>query len=146
MGFDQMMLYFNHYTVLRSRIRVVFATTAAATPVTVGLSITGNPTPLTVIEQIVENGDVQFQQLTYAGDFGSQATLASSVDAGHFQTVPVTLDDPNMRGDAASNPTEQLYYNLHCWNATSAGVVSCTFQLLVEYDVVFHEPRKGPLS
>jgi len=56
------------------------------------------------------------------------------------------LDDPNMRGDAASNPTEQMYFHLTTWNPYSSVQITSNFQVLIEYDVMFHEPRTPSLS
>lgn len=146
MGFDQMNVFFNHYTVLRSRIRVVFMTNSTNLRVTAALSTSGSSTAVTSIETLVENGDLTFQVLEYAGAFGGTATLKRAVDVGRFQGIPLTINDPDMRGDSASNPAEQVYYHLSVWNSASATVVTCDFQALIEYDVIFHEPRKGTLS
>lgn len=146
MGFDQMMAFYNHYTVLRSRIRVVVQTNSTNLRATVALMVSGSSTIVTVIENAVENGDIQLHVLEYAGAFGGTCTMARAVDLGQFQSVPSPLDDPNMRGDAASNPTEQAYYHIMVWNAASSTAVTCDFQALIEYDVIFHEPRKGTLS
>ncbi len=146
MGFDQMMIFFNHYTVLSSRIRVVFQSGSTSLRVTCGLSVSGSSSAVTSIENLVENGDITFQVLEYAGAMGGTATLRRRLNVGKFQDVPEPMDDPNMRGDVASNPTEQAYYHLSCWNSASATVVTCDFQVLIEYDTVFHEPRKASLS
>jgi hypothetical protein len=146
MGFDQAMVFFNHYTVRRSRVRVVFLTNSTNLRATVALSVSGSSTAVSVIENLIENGDCTFQVLEYAGAMGGTATMTRSLDVGKFQDVPEVMDDPNMRGDAASNPTEQVYYHLSVWNSASAATLSTDFQILIEYDVIFHEPRKGTLS
>jgi hypothetical protein len=146
MGFDQMMTFFNHYTVLKSRIRVVFMTNATALRATVALSTSGSSTAVSVIENLVENGDITFQILEYAGAMGGTATMRREVASTAFQTVRFATDNPDLSGDVASNPTEQVYYHLSVWNSASATVLTADFQVLIEYDVVFHEPRKGTLS
>jgi len=147
MGFDQMMVFYNHYTVLRSRIRVVFSNiTGGGILSCVALSVSGSSTAVTVVENLLENGDAQFVELGFAGAYGSSATLRRTLDVGKFQGLKFTIDDPNMRGDAASNPTEQVYYHLSAWDPTAATAVSVNFQALIEYDTIFHEPRKGTLS
>jgi hypothetical protein len=146
MGFDQMMTFYNHYTVLRSRIRVVFKTNSTNLRATVALSVSGSSTATTSIEQLVENGNLTFQVLEFAGAYGGACTLSRAVNTAKFQGIDDAMDDPNMRGDSASNPTEQLYYHLSVWNPASATTLSTDFQVLVEYDTMFHEPRKGSLS
>lgn len=146
MGFDQMMIYFNHYTVHSCRIRVVFGSNSSALRATVALMTSGSSTAVTVIENAVENGDIAFQVLEFAGTFGGTATFTRNLDIGRFQAVVDVLDDPNMRGDATANPVEQAYYHLMVWCADSSTVVSAGFQVVLEYDVTFHEPRKASLS
>lgn len=146
MGFDQMMLFYNHYTVLRSRIRVVATNTSASLMSNAGVFKSGASTQTSSIEQVVENGDLAWCPLGFFGAAGSTALLTQSCDCAKFQGIDNILDDPDMRGDAASNPTEQMYFHLSTWNAASATQITLQFQAVIEYDVVFHEPRKGPLS
>ena len=140
------MTFFNHYTVHKCRARVTFQSDSATLRATVGLFVSGSSTVTTVVENLIENGDGAIQQLEFAGAFGSTATLTRTLDVGRFQSVDDVMDDPNMRGDSASNPTEQSYFHLVVYNLSSAATVQVSFQVLLEYDVTFHEPRKGSLS
>lgn len=145
MGFDQMMLFYNHYTVLRSRIRVVACSTTSANPV-VALTVTGSATPLTSVEQIMEVGRVNFVWLSGTGVYGNKAVLRAKCDAMKFQGGVIAMDDPNMRGDAATNPTEQMYYIIYVWNPIDSTVVSASLSVFLEFDTVFHEPRSASIS
>jgi len=146
MGFDQMMIFYNHYTVVRSRIRLEVANLTTNVLTNAGIAVRGSSTPTTVIEQLIETGDIAFVHLTYTGQAQSIGRLTRSVNAGQFQGINSVMDDPNMRGDSASNPTEQLYFHVSCWNPYSATVGTIGFEAVIEYDVVFHEPRVGSLS
>lgn len=145
MGFDQMMGFFNHYTVLSSKCSVVYSSATAANPV-VALAVSGTNTPLTSIEQICEQGKVDWCWLTGTGVANSKACLNAVVDCRKFQGLVNILDDPNMRGDVASNPTEQIYFILYVWYPVDTSVVSAGASVRIEYDVMFHEPRSPPLS
>jgi len=146
MGFDQMMLWFNHYTVLRARMRLIAANSSTSLMPMIGIAVSGTTTIVSSIEQLVETGDVTSHWLGFAGQAGSQVRLDRSVACGPFQGVDDVLDDPNMRGDAASNPTEQMYFHINTWNPVNATQVTTNFQVVIEYDVVFHEPRTPSLS
>ena len=146
MSFDQAMTFFNHYTVHNARIRVTFMSNSTTLRVSVGLFVSGSSTVTTSIEQLLENGDGAFQVLEFAGAYGSAATFQRKLSTARFQSVTDVMDDPNMRGDSASNPTEQAYFHLVVYNSASATVVSTDFQAVIEYDSTFHEPRKGSLS
>lgn len=146
MSFDQAMSYFNHYTVHRSTIQVTFMSDSATLRASVGLFVSGSSTVNTSVETLLENGDGAFQILEFAGAYGGTATFRRTLDLGKFQSVDDVMDDPNMRGDSASNPTEQAYYHLVVFNTGTAATVQVDFQVVITYDATFHEPRKGPLS
>jgi len=145
MGFDQMMIFYNHYTVLRSRITVVFKATSAVGPV-VSVAVSGSSTPLTSIEQIEENGRCVLAWLNPIGVADSHARLNAAVNMARFQGLVFAKDDPDMRGDSASNPAEQVYYLLYVWNPIDSTVVTAGVSVRIEYDVWFHEPRSASLS
>lgn len=146
MSFDQAMSFFNHYTVHKARIKVTFSSDSTTLRASCGLIVSGSSTVTTVVETLLENGDGAIQQLQFAGQNGSSATFQCELDCGRFQAVDDVMDDPNMRGDSASNPTEQMYFHLFVVNLTTAAAVQCEYNCLITYDATFHEPRKGPIS
>lgn len=146
MSFDQAMSFFNHYTVHSARIRCTLANDSASLRATAGLFVSGSATVTTSVETLLENGDGAVQMLEFAGAMGSSCSFTRKVNCGRFQSVDDVMDDPNMRGDSASNPTEQMYFHLVVFNNTTAATVQCEYNAIIEYDATFHEPRKGPLS
>lgn len=146
MGFDQMMVFYNHYTVLRCRITVIAENTSTTLCPMFGIMVSGSSSITSGYEIAVENGNIEFHPLGYAGQFGSMAKFTRQVDVAKFQGIDNIMDDPNMRGDAASNPTELTYFHVTTWNPNSASQVTTNFSALLEFDAVFHEPRKGSLS
>lgn len=146
MGFDQMMAFYNHYTVLRSRIRIIIANTSTTLTPSVGIMVSGSASVTSSIEQMVENGDVAFAQLSYAGAFGATSRFSRSLVIARFQGVDDPMDVTDLSGDSASNPAEQAYYHVCTWNPYSATQITSNWQVVIEYEAVFHEPKKGPLS
>ena len=146
MSFDQAMLFFNHYTVHNCTCKVTFQSDSATLRLTAGLFVSGSSTVTTSVEQLIENGDGAIQVLEFAGAQGGTATFSRRLDIGRFQDVKDVMDDPNMRGDSASNPVEQSYFHLVVYNLSSAASANVSFQVILSYDATFHEPRKGPLS
>jgi len=146
MGFDQMMIFFNHYTVLRCRITVTAWNTSTTLIPFIGIMISGSSSVTSGYEMAVENGNIEFVPLGYQGQAGSMAKLTREVDVAKFQGITNIMDDPNMRGDSASNPTELTYFHITTWNPASATQVTTNISALLEFDTVFHEPRKGSLS
>lgn len=143
--FDCMMTLYNHYTVRRSRIKVSAQNLGTVTT-HVAVSVSGSSSVTTDDSQLVANGNLVYALILPTGVAESVALLRHSAQAGQFQGIDDVMDDPNMRGDAASNPTEQLYYHVSIWNPVNATVPSILLDVEIDYDVVFHEPRKAALS
>jgi len=146
MGFDQMMAFYNHYTVLSTKIRVIASNSSNALITMFGVSLSGTSTVTSSVQQLVEAGGLVSRLLGYVGQEGSKSTFVASVNIAAFQGVDDPLDDPNLRGDVASNPAELVYFHLNTWNPTSATQVTSTFQVYLDFDVVFQEPRIPTLS
>lgn len=144
--FDPMMQLYNHYTVQRARIQVIANSTVGSVPTRAGLMISGDTSVSTDFRVNLENGQVSTVVLESKQQFGSAARLFREVDIAKFQGVVNVLDDPDLRGAANANPAEQTYFHLLLWNPETVAVPGVQFDVAIEYDVVFQEPRKMPLS
>ncbi len=140
-GFDQMMLSYEHYTVLNARITATFHNTSTTTAGTVAISVNAASTPVTVYQQILEDGVVSYCRIGQFGVANAIQTLQRSCNIGRFGGVPNVLDDNNYRGTVAANPAEQSYFILQSWSI-EASTVTCSVDFVLEYDAVFTEPRK----
>jgi len=112
MGFDQMMIFYNHYTVVRSSIQVIFANVTGTIPASVGIAVSGSATPLTSIEQICETGKVSWRWLQKSGVDGSIGGIRAAVDMGKYQGLVNVIDDPQMR--ATMPPNRQNKFTSFC--------------------------------
>lgn len=140
MGFDQMMVSYNHYYVTSARITVTFRNqTGNATPV-VSISVMPDTTPITVSDRIVEFGDVNMTTLESKAVAGSVKTLQQSVSMRRIMGVDDVVDNSELRGDAASNPTEQTYFHVQTWN-NDVFTCSINFDVVIDYTAIFAEPR-----
>lgn len=144
-GFDEMMKFYNHYTVVRSKCQLDVQNRNSES-IRVALSLSGSTTYSTDYQNIMENGLLVSTPLTYVGAQGSLVTLKHSCDLAKFQGMKFVNDDSDMRGDTASNPAEQAYYQLTLWNALTATVPIVLADIYIEYDVLFTEPKKAALD
>lgn len=139
MGFDQIMLSYNHYCVFNTRIIVTFKNTTANTS-TVAIRLDANNSVLTDPVQIIEYGALQMEQIESKDSNGSAVTLTSSVNLRRIQGVRFVQDDPDLRGGLSSNPVELTYFHLMVWN--TLGVTSTIgADVVLEFDALFTEPR-----
>lgn len=141
MGFDQMMQFFSHYTVIRAKL-ILVANHASTTPMQVVLRYDAAATPLTVIERILENGGNVYAHIDSTGTDNAQKEISLTCDIAKLQGVnPGALTaDNSLRGDVASNPAELTYFHIQLFSA--AGFTGVTnFDVLIEYTSYFTEPR-----
>jgi len=140
MGFDQMMLSYNHFCVTHSTIRVTARNKSNTSPVTVCIRQDASPTAVTVIDRIMEFGGLMALELD---TFGTQTNLMElNLDMAKVQGVsPSALtSDSTLRGDAGNSPTEVTYWHVQCWD-TAALTSIVNFDVILEQTAWFIEPR-----
>jgi len=141
MGFDQMMVFYNHFAVDYTTITANFVNTAAGC-VRVGIRLDASPTALTTIDRIIEFGGNTTDLLEAKNTYGCSKTLSASCDVAKVQGIPKQniTTDPNMRGDAGTSPAELSYFHVYCWDPNGqSGTVNVDFVL--DYSSFFMEPR-----
>jgi len=140
MGFDQMMLSYNHFCVTHSKIKVTARNKSNTSPVTFGIRQDASPTAVTVIDRIMEFGGLVVCELD---TFGTQTTLLElNLNIAKVQGIsPSALtSDSTLRGDAGNSPTEVTYWHVQCWDtAALTSIVNC--DVVLEQTAVFFEPR-----
>jgi len=146
LGFDQLMLFFNHYTVLRSRIKIIARNTgtgSAAGNMFVGIKIQSTTSLTTVWNQLVENGALKYLMLL-PGQTGSSSVsmgeIQEQVDIQKWNSIPTLRDNPNWQGTSAGNPTNQTYYVIYANSPDALTATGLICSVLIEYDTLFTEP------
>jgi len=142
MGFDQMMLFYEHYTVGRSKITVNFKSTDAVNACMVGILIAPDNVVGNVTTTLLENGMYVKKNLSRLGTDGDSCSITVFADISKINGKRDVKSENDFRGDIASNPTEQTYFQVFCYNIWTVAASSCIFEALIEYDAVFTEPRK----
>jgi len=145
-GFDQMMVFFNHYCGLSARIKVLCKNTNANT-LTVGIRQDADTSPLTVIDQIIEDGGVVYDNLEAKGVYGANKTLQMSCSILKLQGLSLSnfCADSTLRGSAAANPTEQSYFHLGVWDSSGTGG-TVNMDVVIDFVAMFLEPRDATES
>lgn len=147
MGFDQMMLMYEQYSVTSAKISVTFVNASASNILdSVGLYLSPDTTNITVISRLLENGNIVWTTLMPVFLIGSVKTLSLEVDIATYfgknlNKRAITLDS-DLYGTAAANPNEQCYFGLLSFDPTGTNVVTTDFVVEIEYEAIFWEPRK----
>jgi len=139
-GFDQWMALYNHYCVLASRCRIltpsqsspdnIFAITLAPDSAVIGTTLEDlAEVPFTT----VENSPGKF--------FGGHWIKTPWYSMRRQFRVKDIIAKDSLSGDAAANPVDQQFFHV---NACSMGAVdppSITALIMLDFNVVFYEPR-----
>jgi hypothetical protein len=140
MGFDQLMLSYNHYCVLTARISVNFKNQTAATRPAVCLRVSPDTSFPSQSGDLIEYGLFNSEALEGKGVYGSMKRITESVSIKRIQGVDDVLDVAVLQGNAAANPVEQTYFQLLVWDSNGdTSSVGC--DVVIEYTATFLEPR-----
>lgn len=149
-GFDTMTPLYDHYTVIGSKLRVSFSRTGTSTdPIICGvmLSDTNSPTVTDGMQGFIESGrGCKWAQLT-AYDARGILTLTINCVPHKFLGRSHPLSDPQLKGNAASDPSEEVFFVVWIMaqdGTTTASTIQASVQ--IDYGAVWTEPRQLPLS
>lgn len=143
-GFDQMMLMYEQYTVIRSHIKVTFLATDE--PIRVAITLGPDATPPSNSMIAMENGLIKSTIVAGAGgDSGTNRlkTLTLSCDVPKYfgKQYQAVLGDTQLQGDIANNPLEQVYFQVLAWDPYGSSA-TVAFDAVISYDVMYWEPKK----
>lgn len=147
MGFDSIMGYYEHYHVTAATIRVVFQNTGTLSHF-VGIRLDPDVSPLTDITQAIENGLLVYDTVSPTSMYGAFRELKMSVNIPKFNGIKnraIFMADEGLRGNVASNPTEQTYFHVLIWANASSSITNLA-DVTITYHATFTEPRPRSLS
>lgn len=149
MGFDQYMLFYNHFKVLGSKITVQGLSQASGTvendQTIVSLSLDADTTTITDIRRQIELGLCSYQ-INNPGGSGRGVKLSKTFSMKKFFQNRADSDD-TLIGNVAADPTEQAVYSLAVANLESADdAAPLAFLITIDYIVQFSEPKQLAMS
>ena len=149
-GFDQIMGFYDHYTVIASKIKVTFQNLSDEQPIIVAVSLSDDAAAGTSnIGTVIENGSAKWRRLerqgtdaSFQNNVRSTCTLTKSVSVKRFMGRPNILSEDDLRGNVASNPMERLFFKLWAQGIDGSAVaMSCSFTVQIDYVAILTEPK-----
>lgn len=136
--FDQLMLIYNHYTVISSSIEIQCAasTGSPTTPWTTAMYIDDDTTTVTTIDSALERPGCVFGTTSVTNGDNPKFTLGWSA-LKNFGPNPQM--DNQLQGDNASNPTEQMHYVIIAFGGTPLASVTVNYNVRIKYNVLWDE-------
>ncbi len=150
-GYDQWSAFYNHYVVLKARIKATFS--IGNTDTTGGMVCGIQTRDVSTFddaefERNLENATTSHKVGAYTAGANLPVMVSKTFEAKRFFNVTDVKDNISRLGAVVlSAPTEEAFFTIFV-GSSSAGVNPGTVYALVqlEYDVLFSEPKLLPLS
>lgn len=149
-GFDQNMLFYNHYTVIASRCRAKFfaSTGSNVVPAYFDVMLTDNGTTASgfasktdFIESRFAHGDTMLQIGTERGYSAVNPWREQRFGAKKFFGKKDIVGDDLYRGTTASNPTEQAFFEIVLSSIAGNNPGTLDVLVVIDYIAVLTEPK-----
>jgi len=143
LGFDQIMPLYNVFTVLSARITVDFISTSV--PTFGGVTVTTLPTAAyTDYNSYIEAGTTSYVLMDT--ESGPRNRITATVDIAKFQGLHDLTDNSNYGGSVVADPTAQVYFHVLAQDVNKTSTANAEMSVVIDYDVVFSNPRSMPTS
>ena len=141
LGFDQMSVLFDHYTVTKANISVTAWNNDSTYPQAFGIAMMDVATVLLSAEEYIEQGNVTVGFTEANGVSGSVKTISLNQNMSQFFSKNV-LQENDFRGGSTFNPAESGFFHIWCspFSSTDAGI--CRVNVIIDYCAVWKEPNQ----
>lgn len=140
MSHDQWALFYNHYTVIGSKIRFKFSSSTAGTePIVCGVILNDDASAPSTVSSLIEQGRGGYTMLDTKSR--SVITLKKGYSARRFHNVADVKDVDRLSATFGTNPTENAFFVV--WAACLSGGDPATMygQVTIDYLCVLKEPK-----
>lgn len=142
MYFDQISAIYNHFTVVKSNIKVTFTPEGGSSFAAFGVFINDDTTVTPTILGCLEQSSAQNGIMTIT-------TSDPQVRRSYWDAVkafgPSPLANDNLQGSGSADPTEQQVWTIWCGNST-ATTVNIAILVEIEYTAVWDELKDVDVS
>jgi hypothetical protein len=147
-GFDQLVgVLYDHYVVIGAKIIIQFAPEVDGNTKSTqlcGVAIKDNATT-TDKTGYMESGYCKYSLMS--PEAGYRTTVSYKLNPNKFLGRSKPLSDPDLKGDASSNPTEEVFFHVFTGPLDSASAANDVFaNVVIEYTVALIEPKLPAIS
>lgn len=147
-GFDQCMQFYDHYTVIGAKMRVVFSNSVdSSNDQYIGIALSASSTALTDVREYIENGRCRWSVLgKNAGGDATIKSLTHQVGIARFTGKKSILMEDDYRGNVSANPATQVYFHIFGGGFGSSDPSAMSMMVQIDYITVLTEPKILSLS
>ncbi len=143
-GFDQIMPFYDHYTVIAFHIECVYMPVAGEN-VRFGMFIKDTGTIETTWNDYMEQGSQKVWKCTGSRD-NTNARLILNVAPPKYLGITHALSSNVIRGTVGTNPSEGVFCHIVSVGLGTAAVTNYPIQLIITYTVILTEPQQPSQS
>lgn len=138
-GFDQWMTFYQHFTVLGSKMTAKFMNSTDSQNVCwVGIDVHSTPGAVTNNSTLMrENGQGVWRQMTGKG---KPTVLTKTFSGKKFFGVKNIIGEADYKGSSTLSPTEAAYYSVMAGNIQSNNPTEILVSVTIDYIVMLTEP------
>lgn len=140
-GFDQMMVFYEHFTVHKAEIIATYRNYTTTTAPIIFLAARGDVTNIPDPVIVMQTGNSVSTQLLPGSTFGALKELRMRLEVPKFLGINDPQDSTTIRGDVSANPVEGAFFHVGSFNNEVAAAGEVKVQIRIEYHAVFSEPR-----
>jgi len=145
-GFDQLMLFYDHYVVKRAKLTARLYNNSTAVPSQVFVTVRDNSVPSSSYLDYLESSITKTAQLGVEGASNGTKTITYSVDVGNFLGRRDPLSDPQLKGSNAANPTEGCSFHIGAFSPDLFTSSAVSLIASIQYELYLIEPKIVPIS
>lgn len=144
-GLDQLFTLYDHCTVIGAKMTLRALNTSTTVTANVGVAITDGSGAFSNSTDILEYRGSQIRTLSTLGSGKEQATVVYKLNPNKYLSISKPLSEDSVKNDVTQNPSEQIFFNIAQWNTQGGTSGNVDYVCLIEYDVIFTEPKQ-PVS
>lgn len=146
-GFDQLMALYDHFVVINCKAEVRFWNADNTYGHMVCTHIQDDSTVATDPQDILERKTVQKKMCATRAGGIDNLTMVRSVNPNRFLGRTKPLSDPELKGSAAGDPTEQAYLHISCFPMQSGADSGGGYGYIrLTYTAILIEPQQPVAS
>ena len=135
------MLFYDHYVVHHAKITVQLFNNSGATPAIAFITVRDNSVKSTSYLDYLESSITSKVQLGVEGTASATKTITYNVDVGRFLGRANVMSDPQLKGQATTNPSEGCSFHVGAFSPDLFTATSVSAVMTIEYDASFIEPK-----
>jgi hypothetical protein len=141
-GFDQLMPLYDHFVVLKSKIRVSVTPTSNTASMMAGVSLSATVTNQGDWDDYAEGPVCRPAAAGYCltSGFIQPTMFELHYSAKDFLGIPDPITADKLQGTISANPVDNAFYHIFCQDAAESATVQASVLVEIEYDVAFIEP------